>query len=293
MSGELLAQVARLLEVGRPKDAERLLGPHLAAHPTDAKALVSAARIRRELGDLDGTAYFLSSALSHDPDDFGALMGLFMLQRKRRQFADAEQTVLSLLCQQPESGSLYMLYAGLMMDTMLIEKARALLDEAMRLDPATKGAWTYDVLLLNIEGRKTVSRDRLTTLLAESPDSHTVLLMTMAALSRTARKREALRIAQALLRQNPADRVVLDMCIALGVETHPMMLPLWPLTRYGWPASVSIWVLTIVGLQLARQTLPFAATATLAVVAIFYLGYSWVAPLLVLRSVRRKGIDLQ
>ncbi len=285
----LTLQVERLLEVGRAHDAQRLLTPHLQENPTDFDALVLASRAFHALGDHTQARALLDTALSQSPHDVEARLHLFHLQEDGQEYAAAEETILALLRDLPENGHLYALYSGLMFDTLHLEKARQLVNEAQRLNPSSSYARVLDISLSLIEGRGQSSTAALAELVCENPDSAPVLYIAVDILLKRHRDRQALELAQMLVRLNPAHKETLELYVNLRVRTHPLMWPLGPMKRWGWAASVVLWGIMMFSLQIARRFLSPAAAGVVALFFITYIAYSWLAPPLIRRWVLWRG----
>jgi hypothetical protein len=63
------------------------------------------------------------------------------------------------------------------------------------------------------------------------------------------------------------------------------MWPLWPVMRFGWTASVVIWLLAVFGLNALRRSDPELA-GTVGLVFLGYVAYSWIWPPLLKRLLR-------
>jgi hypothetical protein len=64
------------------------------------------------------------------------------------------------------------------------------------------------------------------------------------------------------------------------------MWPLYPLQRWGWGASIALWVLMLVGIRLLNRYAPeFSGPAS--TLLLVYVIYSWVWPPLFRRWMQR------
>ncbi|MEJ0038471.1 MAG: hypothetical protein WDO68_20730 [Gammaproteobacteria bacterium] len=73
------------------------------------------------------------------------------------------------------------------------------------------------------------------------------------ALTQQGRNREALRIAQELLRNQPDNPHYLSLVRELKMQTHWTMLPLYPMQRWGWGGAAAVSVAGIIGVRALGQ----------------------------------------
>jgi predicted Zn-dependent protease len=281
-------QVERLLEVGRPSEARRLLAPALRERPDDPELLVLAARVEGASGAGAEARRLVGEALARDPRSFvGRLLHYGHLVADQRH-ADAEGVILELLREQPRNAALLVLYARLMLDALQLEKARALADEALRLAPDSSDARIVDTLLHVIAGDDERASARLAELIAEEPEASHVAWTAVLVLSNGHRPREALEVARSLLRATPGDPRIVETIVELRIQTHPLMLPYRPLQRWGWTASAVLWGAGVVGVRALAAVSP-AAGLSFGGVWLAYVVGSWLVPPLLRRALRRMG----
>lgn len=286
---QIAAQVERLLDVERPADARRVLAPALLRHPDDADLLTLAARVEDDAEDKLESRRLVAEALRRDPDHFVARLLHYRHLLQDQRNAEAEEQILALLRERPASATLLSLYAQLMLETMHLDKARALVDEALRLDPEDDLAQVLDVLLAVVHGHDTAARDRLMRMVAQSPEARHVVWMAVTVLAARHDNRAALELAQALVRGAPNDQAALEVAVELRARTHPLAWPLWPVQRFGWYGSAGAWMVAVGGAQALRAWAPGALPVFL-VVLITWLIYSWVVPSALRRHLKKRGI---
>lgn len=275
-----------LLDRRRIAQARSVLAEALAHDPQDATLLLQSARADYMQDEYASSRETLGSILETDPLHFGARWLLLIVLTEEGSLVEAEQLALSLLHEYPQSADLYAAYARVMLRALLLRKARELAVESLHLAPDNESALRAIALCDIIELRKGADSHALHKLLSENPeDQHTLSLM-VAALAQAGRNREALRGAQELLRSNPDNPHWLNLTRELRIQTHWTMLPLWPLQRYGWSASIGLWIGGILLARLLGQVWPEGARVfTYAILA--YALYSWVWPPLIRRWVSR------
>ena len=99
--------------------------------------------------------------------------------------------------------------------------------------------------------------------------------------------KEALRISQEVLRQQPDSQPVVDLVIALKTASHWTMVPLRPIQKWGWGGSIGIWFVVVLLLRGLRDTPYEAVTTPIALVFLAYVLYSWIWPPILKRWMAR------
>jgi tetratricopeptide (TPR) repeat protein len=98
-----LRQAALMLAANRLDVAERIIKPHLKAHPTDVAAIRMLAELAARLGRLDDAETLLTRALELAPGFGAARMNRAMLWLRRQRAADALEEVARLLAEEPDN----------------------------------------------------------------------------------------------------------------------------------------------------------------------------------------------
>ncbi|WAS97911.1 tetratricopeptide repeat protein [Nannocystis punicea] len=282
-------QIGRLLEVGRPRDARALVGKALALDPADPDTLCLAGRVelaQEQRGEAERRAH---EALARAPGHDGARSLLFDVLLADKRHADAEEVVLERLRDDPADPDALADYAQLLVQVFQLDKARALVAEALRRAPDHPSAQVLDAVLHVIRGDDLAAADRLARLVAADPEAAHVAWTAMLVLGERGHHRQALEIGRQLLRRSPDDRELVDAVIEQRLASHWSMIPLWPLLRGGWVASAILWAVAVFGLILLR---PFVSELALLGFAVLYLAlmlYSYVGPPLLRRWLRWRG----
>lgn len=231
-----------------------------------------------------------AAGLALDPTHPGLLLMRFYLLEEDKQYPQAELIIIDLIQRYPNDADYLAAYARLMLLTFHVKKARLLCNEALRLDPEHDAARVCDVLLDVVNGNHAASAEQLASLLDENPESEHYLRLLALLLTEKRQYRAAQVLAQQLIRRNPSDQALIDTAISLRRMTHWSSWPLWPLYRYGWPASVALWFGLVLLIQLDRSLhLP-----GLGLVRNLYLGwciYSWVHGPLLEKWFQYRGIN--
>jgi len=99
----VLRQAALALAENRLDIAERLIKPHLKAHPTDVSAIRMLAELAARLGRLDDAEALLARALELAPGFLPARQNMAMLHLRKHRYAEALALAETLLAAEPEN----------------------------------------------------------------------------------------------------------------------------------------------------------------------------------------------
>jgi predicted Zn-dependent protease len=289
MNGKLQVQLSRLIEIGRFDAADRLLRRAFSEAPADADNHFYAACVAEARDELTDARDHLGEFLRASPEHFEGRVLWARIARRSKQHSEAERVLLELLTERPNSAYLLALYAEVMLETLHVQKARALVDEALQRSPDEPLACVLDVLISLIEGDRSSARERLRRLVATSPRARHVALSMVTLLSTEGRDREALEIAQSVFRDSPGDPDLLDLVIELRARTHWMSIPAWPLMRFGWLAAIGSWVVVGIVVRVLGDRAPIVA-AVVGVTWIVYCVYSWTYKPLLVRWLKWRGL---
>jgi tetratricopeptide (TPR) repeat protein len=228
--------------------------------------------------DFESAESTATSALKSNPEDPDLRSLLHHIYSAQKKYAESEKVIIDLIRDYPREARYFAFYARLMLETMHTDKAQRLAEEALRIEPEDISAMTVSILCDVINSKGEDVSDKLTKLVIEHPESeHTARSVLMVLIDRKNYK-EALNVAQQLLRIDPSDEGMVNVIKELRIETHPTMLPLYPLIRWGWHASAVLWLAGIVMIRLSGQYLGEPATGILTLVWLGYIIYSWVYP---------------
>jgi predicted Zn-dependent protease len=281
---ELVQQAWGLLERRRLEHARRVIGEGLKRFPADAEMQYLGALLHW-LADENGDALAaVRQLLAEHPEHYGGRSLLAKVLRELKQHPEAERIWIELLREYPENADAYAEYARLMLDNLDVAKAHALAAEGLRHVPEHPGC-LFITSLVDVIRSPRARSEHLLTLVREHPDEMRTGIALAVALSHQRRHREALRVAQQLLRAEPGNPSLVEMVRELKVANHWSMLPLYPMQRWGWPAAVALWLGFVLVVPLLRGVLPPPAMATVSVVWLLYAIYSWVWPNLIRRFV--------
>lgn len=287
---DLHRQIAGLLEIGRVDQARRLGGRALGLDPNDADTLCLLGAIEIEADNFSEATRRAREALARAPDHAGARSLLFEALRGEKSHAEAEAVILGLIRDNPRDADHLADYAALLLDVYQLDKARAIVAEALRCSPDHPKAQVLDALLHVIAGDDASASARLGRMVAADPDAGHVAMTAMVVLSERHQYKEALEIARELLRANPSEPELVDAVIELRVASHWSMVPLWPFQRGGWVGSAVMWVAAVFGISALRPVVGDVVAMTLVVLYLALVVYSWTGPPLLRRWLRWRGL---
>ena len=275
------AQAFYFIERRRLDDARRVLKDGLAQHPQDPDLLFHSAQVEW-LADRNQQAEdTVRQVLVVSPHHAPARQLLASVLIEKKEFADAELLLISLLRDYPESAELYGRYSQLMLRTLHLDKAEQLAQEGLRYDPDDSQCLMAAALCETARSGRRPNAE-LAKLLQAHPESMSSVHALVVALVDAGRIDEAHRLAQGALRADPANDHLVRLVRELRIQNHWSMKPLWPLQKWGWGASVALWVGAIVFIPAISRSAPEIATP----VTLTWLGYciySWVWPPLIRR----------
>lgn len=267
-----------LIERNRYEMAESMLGTALAKDPDNLDLQYISAIIDKETNRLYESEITLKHILSKDPDHFDAKYLLAQVHDDKDEFPQAELLLIDLIRDFPREPQYFASYAHIMMQTINLEKAEKLASEALRLDPEHPNALSTSILCSLSKGESVKAKDQFSDLVKNYPDAafsaHSLYII----LVENKNYHAAMRIAQELLRNNPNNTSYLEMVKSLRLVTHPAMMPLYPLQRWGWHASAVMWVLFIITSRMASKYLPDTQALIIIYSFLGYILYSWIAP---------------
>lgn len=278
-AADFAEQAFYFIERRRLVDARRVLKEGLAQYPQDPDLLFHSAQadwIDDRNQDAETT---LRQLLVSNPHHAPARQLLAEVLVESGMFADAEVLLISLLRDYPESAELYGRYARLMLRTLHLEKAERLAVEGLRYDPEDRECLLAQALCETV--RKGGAQNRgLEKLLSAHPESLSSVHALVVALVNSGRVSEAHRVAQGAMRADPANQHLVELVRELRIQNHWSMKPLWPLQKWGWGASIGMWLGAVITFRVLDKAAPGIALPA-ALVWIAYAIYSWVWPSLI------------
>ena len=284
-----IEEIQALLALRRFAQARLKLGETLAQTPDDPDLLSLAAIIELQADDLLAAQEALTILLrSHPQHELGRRL-LFTLRVEQKRYAEAEVCILEFLSEFPEDADAFSEYSWLMLLTMQVEKAEQLAQEALRLDVEHQHALFVLACVSTVRGEKEEALRSVEQMLKEDPENIQTLYTLILVLAEQSRFCEAAQRSKELVRFDPGQETFIELAVEMHTGAHPLMSPLNILQRFGWAASAVIWVVGAMGLRLASKYFSNSIVLALSLLLLLYIVYSWCAPTLVRRYLRRRG----
>ena len=282
-------KIDQLIQLRRFQLARNELITAFKNHPTSPELFYLQAVVDWYEDKIDAGIEAAQQGLSTAPEDVDLRWIYFKLLENNKAYADAELIIIELIREHPSDADYHKDYAHLMLFTFNIEKARALINEALRISPNHHDARFMDILISIVEGNQSYSSEQLATLIREDPENEDFIGLLIVSLIDKRQYDAALQLSQELLRIDPSDQDLVDSIVELRAVTHWSAWPLRPIHRFGWGASIVMWVGVVTLLQLNKQY----SWPWLGAFIYIYLGYviySWIHGPILQRLLNWRGV---
>ncbi|HEY1283381.1 MAG TPA: tetratricopeptide repeat protein [Steroidobacteraceae bacterium] len=274
----MLTEAQALMERRRYMQARSVISQALRHFPDSSDFQYLGAFLEYATEDYAAATRSADAVLARDPQHYGARVLRANLHEQAKEYPSAERLWIELLREYPENPDCYAAYAELMLRTLHLEKARLLAEEGLRHSPEHQGCLYVATLADFINSPGSAQSDNLRKLLQAHPEHVGSSMALLIALADQGRNREALRIAQELLRQQPDSAQLVQIVRALKVQTHWSMIPMYPMQRWGWGGAVAVTAAGMIGLRVAGTSLPASIVTPLALIWLGYCLYTWTWP---------------
>ena len=213
---------------------------------------------------------------------------LFLLGSAEAELGDlaaAERALLQALQLRPEEPRVLSRYALLLAQGGQLGKADKLVGIATRLDAEDEYVHYARTVLAYLEGSDRAALERSREFLGKHPESGVGHYLYGASLAVSSRSAQAGRAFQQAARHNPGEHAVAQAAREGKLAAHWLMLPLRPFERFG---TVGTWI-GAVALIFGTRSLGFSQLSSyLAFAYLALVVYSWAAPFLLRRWLRRR-----
>ena len=279
-----LALAEHYVEIGRPERALEALAELGSDGVEDPHAWFVRAHALLELERFADAADAASQGLALDPDRGELLHLLALAEWRRGDLASAERAVLAALDLWPDDPVVLCTYAHLVASAGQLDKAERLVAEAARLAPDDAYVRRTRAELAYLRGRDAeAEREARGALELEPEDPHSVALMGVAAYERGSGRRGARGLRRAAALDPSIDRHV-EAARDAATSMHPLLLPLWPVYRFG---QGPVWIAGVATLLAMRALdVPGVIAGPVVVIWLAFVAYSWIAPPLLERWLR-------
>jgi tetratricopeptide (TPR) repeat protein len=224
------------------------------------------------------------SGLGLEPDDITLLATHALAAANLHDVAGAERSLLAALRVDPENAWLLAQYARLVGSHGQLDKAKELIEAAGRSDPESDTVRQVRGFLSYLAADDATAARHAEEALAADPEEQSAHLLRGVVLAHQGRVRDARRHFDTAARRAPGDAGIVEAAHEIRWLTHPLLLPLVPIQRFGagrvWLAGLALIGITwAIGNEILQMVVLVAWLA--------YVTYSWVAPPLVRRWYER------
>jgi predicted Zn-dependent protease len=281
----VVSEARALVERRRYAHARATISHGLRHFPDNSELLYLAAFVDYASNDHDAAMQTVLRVLASDPQHYGARRLCAYLYEAKKEYAQAEELWIGLLRENPEDADCFGAYAELMLRTLNLEKAGRLAQEGLRHEPDHPVCLYVCAMIDVISGKRGQQSEPLVRLLQTHPEQVITATTLVVALMEQGRSREALRIAQQLLRNQPDNPHYLALVRELKMQTHWTMLPLYPMQRWGWGGAAAVSVAGIIGVRAMGNAVPEPFQSVVVYTWLAYVIYSWVWPSILRRMI--------
>ena len=276
----VLREAEALVERRRFAHARVVISHGLRHFPENTNLLYLAAFIEYVEDQHEAAMKTIHQVLARDPEHKGARRLCAHLHEEAKEYPQAEALWIGLLREYPEDADLYAAYAELMLKTLNLEKAGRLAKEGLRHEPENASCLYVAAIIDVIEGggSRSAKQENLRTLLRQHPEHERTAFALVIALNDRGQHRDALRIAQELLRSQPDSQQYVALVRELKMQSHWSMMPLYPMQRWGWGGAAAVSIAGIVGVRALSNVVSEPVALTIIYTWLIYCIYSWVWP---------------
>ncbi|MDX1614466.1 MAG: tetratricopeptide repeat protein [Candidatus Promineifilaceae bacterium] len=285
ISGANLTLAHHYLQIGRPEQTLLALQNADETQLDDPFYWYLLAQALYDNEEYQLAAQAARSGLAQAPEANFLLYLLCNVESKQGNLDAAEEAILRALRQAPGDPQLLCRYAVLTVEGGQLQKAERLFDKARREDPQHPAVVRTAMTLAYLRGADQDVWHSGKAALSSDPDDVYGHYLLGHALADQGRFKEAERFLVTAARLDPGNDAVTDGARSARFLAHWLMVPLWPVQRFG---RVKVWLAAIATMLLLNQ---LGAERMFAVVALAYLlfvAYSWVMPPLLRRWLLRR-----
>lgn len=220
-----------------------------------------------------------------EPDDPALLQVVASAHRELGELAVADSTIVAALHVDPQNPSLHCEYARILIESHQLPRAEEAVAHAARLSHPDD----IQVLFLRAsvayeQGRPRDGLPAVERILELDPGNPYAQAMLGALKSHRSWPSQWAPHMQSAARENPGNPGLVEAAREAQLVSHPLMAPLWPVERFGW---VAVTVAGIATSQVCRHVVGGTLGAVVAATWFVYCVYSWTAPRLLRRWLRR------
>lgn len=274
-----LAVVDYLFSVDKYEEAVPHLQNILQQNPVHPQALFFLALVYYGREQFEETRRLCVDALVNGFDKEGAYGVIAAAYEKEYRYPEAEEAYLQGLQANPNSAVLHADYARLMMVTGFWDKARALLNKAMELEPTNQNVINAMIDFSFAERDEKKQREAIQSLMENGSDEIKKIVKLSLYHHFKGDYKQAREYAVQAFLMDPANRNLLALVEGYDYALHPLFLPRRLIGKLGGGAVVFLAIFTVLVLLAALNLDVILAIVFYSFVALVL--YNWmVAPVL-------------
>lgn len=272
-----IANINHLFSIERYGEAKKHIENLFSLNPHDATAFYYMAVVYYYQGDMSEARAFCEQALLNGYDEETSYHFIGTTYDHQKKYREAEEAYLKALELNPESGEIHASYGYMMLKAGFEEKAIALLEAALRLDPESERINQY-VLQYYFAKSATEKQLHYIQKVMESGSSEMQKLLNLAIFHELKQEDKQAReyYRQAFL-LDPTNEYLLYILDQYDEKVHPLFWAERIMKKLGGPAV--IWVSFIVIILALNYFKLYIPLVIFAAVYILFCVYTWLAPL--------------
>lgn len=263
-------------ELGRYGKAKARFLQALANQPADGMTMYFIASCAFHLEETEEAEKYVRKSMQHvsNSELTHALLGAICMEQ--HAYEEAEENLLAVLSMNPHNAGIMAQYAYLMLKTGYEEKARKLLEEALRLEPGDETVLHYLYFFQRAYDEQT-GQTMSDYMQIAGRDVDKLMKLGLSALDREAYHEARECFAQAFL-LDPTNGQLLQVLEEVDMLLHPVYWPNRLLLKTGGSA---IWRISLLMCLLVLIELGYdAAAVVVGIVCILFFVYTWFSPYL-------------
>lgn len=272
-----IAAINHYFSIERYSDAKKHIENLFTLNPNDPTAYYYMAVVYYSQGNMSEAREYCEQALMNGYDEETSFHFIGTTYDNEKKYSEAEEAYLKALEVNPESGEVHASYGYMMLKTGFDQKAMALLETALKLDPTSDRVNQY---ILQYYFAKSNKQEQLNYIekVMENGSSEMQKLLNLAIFHEL--KEEDLQAREYYLQAfllDPTNEYLLYILDQYDKNTHPLFFPERFMKKLGGPAVVwLIFIILVLTLSFLKLYIPLVIFAG---IYITFCVYTWVAPL--------------
>lgn len=262
-----LSEAIIQINLGRYERALELLQTALAENPENGSLLLLAASCYYGISQYDEAEKFCLEAMENGEVDTASYALLGRIYFQKNLFVESEKNFLESLRLNPNQASVLANYGYLMLATGHRQKAKRLIDEALRIDPEDETALHFAFYYYVVTNKKHDQTATLSKYWTVSDDEVPKLVKAGTVEMYNNNYKAARNYFREAFVLEPTDKDILKVLKELDREAHPLYLPQRIIRKLGGPIPVWIgFTVVLFGLRWLKFETAFLVWAVLYLV---------------------------